>query len=268
MSTLVCFHAHPDDEAIATGGVIAKAAEEGHRVVLVTATKGEHGEVPDGFLSPDEELWQRRMDELHTAANILGVARVEILGYVDSGMMGMPTNESPSSFWKADVIEAASRLADILSEENAEALTVYDDHGNYGHPDHIQVHRVGLRAAAIAGTPRVFEATINRDHIRALLEAAVASDSDSEAEQAREVLESGAAEFGSPQSMINTTVNVRPWVEQKRRALFAHASQVTKDSFFATMPDEAFLAAFGQEWFIRRDPPAGWRGTDLLTPAG
>ena len=147
MATLVTFHAHPDDESIAMGGVISKAADEGHRVVVVVATKGEHGEVEEGFLGPGEELWQRRERETQACAAILGVARVEFLGYVDSGMMGRPENDAPDSFWRADVEEAAARLAAILTEEAADVLTIYDENGNYGHPDHIQVYRVGLRAA-------------------------------------------------------------------------------------------------------------------------
>jgi Uncharacterized proteins, LmbE homologs len=88
MATMVSFHAHPDDECIACGGVIRKASEEGHRVVLVVATRGERGEVPDGFLADGEELWQRRVAETHASAEILGAQRVEFLGYTDSGMMG------------------------------------------------------------------------------------------------------------------------------------------------------------------------------------
>src|SRR3954451_13587316 len=165
MATLVCFHAHPDDECIATAGVMAKAAKDGHRVVLVVATKGEHGEVPDGFLDSGEQLWERRVKETHASAEILGVARVEFLGYTDSGMIGTPENDLPGSFWTADVEEAASRLATIVRDEHAEVMTTYDDHGAYGHPDHIQVHRVGKRAAELAGVDRVYQSTINRDHL-------------------------------------------------------------------------------------------------------
>ena len=172
MATLVSFHAHPDDEAIPTGGTLAKAAKDGHRVVLVFGTKGEHGEVEDGFLEPGETLAERRVKETQRSAEILGAARVEFLGYVDSGMMGTPENDAPNSFWQADIDEAAAKLAAILKEEDADVLTVYDDHGVYGHPDHIQVHRVGVRAAELAGTPRVYESTANRDAlVGGLLEA-------------------------------------------------------------------------------------------------
>ncbi len=137
MATLVTFPAHPDDESIATGGVMAKASDDGHRVVLVVATKGEHGEVDEGILAPGEPLWPRRVQETLACAEILGVAGVEFLGYVDSGMMGTPENDLPGSFRKADVEEAAAGLAAILTEEKADVLTVYDENGNYGHPDHM-----------------------------------------------------------------------------------------------------------------------------------
>ena len=102
---------------------MAKAAEEGHRVVLVVATKGEHGEVAEGYLDDGEELWQRRVAETMASAAVLGVARVEFLGYVDSGMIGTPENELPASFWQADIEEAAARLAAILIDERADILT-------------------------------------------------------------------------------------------------------------------------------------------------
>ena len=133
MGTLVCFHAHPDDEAISTGGTIAQAAAEGHRVVLVVATNGDHGEVPDD-LAPGETLVDRRRTETAASAAALGIDRVVWLGYTDSGMTGWEQNADPNSFMQADVDEAAGRLAEVLREEQADVLTTYDWHGNYGHP--------------------------------------------------------------------------------------------------------------------------------------
>ncbi|MGH1494069.1 MAG: PIG-L deacetylase family protein, partial [Acidimicrobiales bacterium] len=116
MSTLVCFHAHPDDEALSTGGLMAKAAAAGHRVVLVMATKGEQGEPQPGVLDPGEKLWQRRMIELAESAELLGAEPPRYLEYEDSGMMGELTNKNEACFWQADVEEAAQRLAAILTE--------------------------------------------------------------------------------------------------------------------------------------------------------
>ena len=236
MATLVCFHAHPDDESIATGGSMAKAARDGHRVVLVVATKGEHGEVDEGVLEEGEALGERRVMETLASADLLGVERVEFLGYVDSGMIGTPENDLPGSFWTADVNVAAMKLAAILSEENADVLTVYDSDGGYGHPDHIQVHRVGIRAAEIAGTPRVFESTMNRDYIAGLMQT-VRELAGDEADIPDVTEDPG---FGRPDAVITTTVDVGDFVEAKRSSMRAHASQITEQSFFLAMPDEQF----------------------------
>lgn len=267
MGTLISFHAHPDDESIATGGTIARAVDEGHRVVLVFATRGEHGEVPDGFLDDGEALGSRREQETSASAAVLGVHRVDFLGYRDSGMAGEPTNDDPSCFWQADPDEAAARLAGILVEERADVLTVYDDHGGYGHPDHIQVHRVGHHAARLAGTPRVFESTMNRDHLRRLMAEAVAADP----ALAQEVpdVDSDAATFGSPEELITTAVDVRPWLDRKRASMEAHTSQIPADSFFLTMPVDGFARAFGTEWYIQVvGEPASGAGDRLLPDEG
>ena len=263
MATLVTFHAHPDDESIATGGTMARATAAGHRVVLVTATAGDLGEVADGFLAPGETLAERRTAELKAAAEILGVARTEILGYRDSGMVGTPANEDPASFWQADLEEAAARLAAILTEEQADVLTIYDDHGNYGHPDHVQVHRVGVRAAELARVPRVYEATVNRDAFVRLLSQAAE----------RGLLEipdidGVGADMGLPEAELTTVVDVSDYLDVKRAAMAAHASQIGETSFFLAMPPEAFVAAFSSEWYRRRDAggectPGDWE-TDLF----
>jgi LmbE family N-acetylglucosaminyl deacetylase len=259
MATLVCFHAHPDDEAIATGGVMAQAAADGHRVVLVVATRGEEGEVAPGVLAPGEPLAERRVAELGAAAAILGLHRVEFLGYRDSGMMGTPANDDPASFWQADVDEAAGRLAALLGEERAAALTTYDDNGVYGHPDHIQVHRVGGRAAELAGTRRVYETTLDRDVMRARLEEALRTRPNPQVvEMARGMLANGGPHMGVAGSRITTRVDVGKWVGLKRAALTAHASQVPPDSWFLQAPPDEFAQMFGTESFILRGAPAGF----------
>jgi LmbE family N-acetylglucosaminyl deacetylase len=245
MPTLVSFHAHPDDECIACGGVIRKAHEDGHRVVVVIATRGELGEIPDGLLDDGEELWQRRIKETQASVDILGVDRLEFLGYTDSGMMGDATNDQPGTFWTADVEEAAAKLAAILKEENADVLTVYDENGGYGHPDHIRVHRVGMRAAELAGTKRVYQSTINRD--RAI------------AGRGEELPDN----FGKPESEITCAVDVTKYAEVKRAAMRAHASQISEESFFLALPEDKFRYAFGTEWFIREGQGPGITETEL-----
>jgi LmbE family N-acetylglucosaminyl deacetylase len=246
MATAVFFHAHPDDESIATAGTMAGLSAAGHRVVLITATRGELGEVPDGFLAPGETLAHRRALELEAACAVLGVARHEYLGYGDSGMAGEDSNNDPGCFWQADVDEAAERLAAILRAEKADVLTAYDEHGNYGHPDHIQVHRVGLRAGELAGVPRVFMATVNRDNLLALLETA-----DGAALVATQDERPSIDTLGEPEARITTAVDVSAFLDRKRRAMEAHASQISETSFFLSMPAEAFAAVWGTEWYIR-----------------
>ncbi|MEX2292821.1 MAG: PIG-L family deacetylase [Acidimicrobiales bacterium] len=261
MATLVSFQAHPDDESINAGGMLAMAAAAGHRTVLVFATRGEHGEVDDGFLDPGETLGERRTKESHRSAEILGVQRVEFLDYIDSGMIGTPENDHEGSFWTAPLEEAAEKLAAILRDEGADILTVYDSDGGYGHPDHIQVHRVGVRAAELAGTQRVFEGTMNRDHIRRVIAASVAAGG-IPADQVPDV--TSESTFGRPEVLITTAVDVTGHLAKKRASMAAHASQISETSFFLSMPEDAFAAAFGWEWFIRHGVPEGHRDTDLF----
>jgi LmbE family N-acetylglucosaminyl deacetylase len=266
MGTLVCFHAHPDDEAISTGGSIARAAAEGHRVVLVVATNGEHGEQPDD-LTAGESLVDRRRRETAASAAALGINRIVWLGYEDSGMTGWEQNANPASFLKAEVEEAAGRLAEVLVEEDADVVTVYDWHGNYGHPDHIKVHHVGHRAAEMAGTPRVFEATINRDEVVRFVETARERGVRTSPEGEEDFDPNGPSDDGNPLGMaeaeLTLAVDVRAYVGQKRESIACHKSQVTDTSFFLQMPEDVFADVFGTEWFIEkgvepRGPQPGW----------
>jgi LmbE family N-acetylglucosaminyl deacetylase len=266
MPTIVCLHAHPDDEASSTGGTIARAAAEGHRVVLVVATNGDHGEVPDD-LAAGQTLVDRRRLEVQASADVLGISRVVWLGYADSGMTGWEQNGDPLSFHLADVDEAAGRLADVLREEAAEVLTIYDWHGNYGHPDHVKVHHVGVRAGEMVPGVRVLESTMNRTRFAEMMAQAAAIEAFAElGAEDRDFDPEGPADdgnpFGTPESEITLEVDVSEYVELKRAALASHRSQVTDTSFFLQMPTDIFRMAFGKEWFIERDatPPmrVGW----------
>jgi len=248
MATITFFHAHPDDEAIATGGTMASLAEQGHRVILVTATRGELGEVDEGFLDTGETLAERRAVELAEAARVLGTVRQVFLGYEDSGMEGEPSAERPGCFATADLDEASGRLAAILEEESADVLVVYDEHGGYGHPDHVQVHRVGMAAADRAGTPVVYMTTMDRDFMVELRSQAAESESGPD-----DNLE-GAETMGEPSARITTEVDVSPWLSVKRDAMRAHASQISEESFFLSMPADVFATVWGQEWYIRVRP--------------
>lgn len=274
MATIVSFHAHPDDESIATGGLLARAAQAGHRTVLVFATRGELGTPVPGVLADGEQLSLRRTAECYDSARALGVARVEFLGWTDSGMAGDATNDVPWCFWQADVDHASARLATILREEQPDVLTVYDDIGGYGHPDHVQVHRVGMRAGAAAGVPIIAQGTMNRDLIhRAMARAAeLGVDPDTTAARSATAKVAGeqavdevaapadadepAAPFGKSEAELTHWVDVTDQVTAKRASMRAHASQIGPDHFMSSMPDEAFAYVFGSEWFIVEDLPA------------
>ena len=276
MATAVFFHAHPDDEALSTGGTMLLASQAGHRVVLVCATDGSRGETPglDGSEAPTGgDLATIREAELQRAAELLGVHRLVMLGYGDSGMRGDPANEDPDSFWQADVEEAAAALAAILAQEHADLITCYDANGVYGHPDHVMVHRVGVRAAELAGVGLVYEATLHRDHFRAsmkeLMRMAAEAGLDPSAEQDQSEFEAELDEgsIGVDGALITHHVDVRSALDRKRAAMRAHASQIPADSFMVALPDEAFELAFGTEWFIRRGLTAGdAAATDLFAP--
>ena len=292
MATAVFFHAHPDDEAIVTGGTMLLASRAGHRVVAVCATDGSRGLIPgdaderqagetppgngDGQESERarrQRLATTREAELRAAARVLGVHRVETLGYRDSGMAGDPANDDPECFWQADIAEAAHRVAGILIEEDADLLTVYDSNGNYGHPDHIQVHRVGVEAAAVAGVELVYEATLDREQFRTAMVRAM----EMAAEQGLDVgdgnerqqfeAELAAGNVGVDPSVITHEVDVRGVLSRKREAMAAHASQIPADSLLVALGDEALTLVVGTEWYVQRGATrTGLPLGDVFTP--
>lgn len=257
--TLVSFHAHPDDEALFTAGTMAKAAAQGHRVVLVVATDGREGLAAAG-LGRGDALAKRRMAEVQASADALGVARVVHLGYADSGMSGPVPPDPPGRrrFLSADPAEAAQRLAQVLRDERADVLTTYDANGGYGHRDHVRVHRVGALAAELAGTPRVLEATIPRDLIVTLVDLV--------GKVYRFPPDFDPRSFRSsfaPRSAITHTIDVSAYAGAKRAAMAAHASQATADggadrtlAAFLRLPRPVFAAVFSREWFVQSRGPA------------
>jgi LmbE family N-acetylglucosaminyl deacetylase len=266
--TLVTFHAHPDDESLLTAGIMAKAVAEGHRVVLVVATAGEVGEAADAYRSgADGDLGEGRRRELEASAAILGVHRVELLGYRDSGSLAPGVTPEPGTFAAADVDDAAARLAAILDAEHADVLTTYDPNGGYGHPDHLQVHAVGRRAGELAGTPVVLEATINRDLMKVGVDLAQSLGYEIPDDFRPETFE----RWYSPADALTHAVDVSAYIEQKHASMAAHASQATSSTggtrsiaVFLSLPDEYFAMAFGTEWFIDRRRPAGIAADDIF----
>ena len=267
--TIVAFHAHPDDEALLTAGTMARLAAEGHRVVLVLATDGGAG-LAASELRDDGRLGARRLTEARRSADVLGVARVEWLGYADSGSGPEPEPDTPGAvrFCRAPVEEAAERLAAVLRTERADLLVSYDANGGYGHRDHVRVHEVGARAAVIAGTPRVLEATVPRDTIVWAVRAV--------GRGYRFPAEFDPTSFErafSARADITHRIDVRRHVAAKRASMRAHASQATGGGAadvgeggqtgdrtlgaFLRIPRPVYDLVFGREWF--RDPalPAG-----------
>ena len=250
VATVVFLHAHPDDESISTGGSIARLVEEGHRVVLVVGTSGDHGELP-ADIAPGETLVDRRRTETERSCAVLGIHRLVWLGYADSGMTGWDQNSHPNAFMNADLDEAADRLVAVLDEENADVLVGYDWHGGYGHPDHIMVHRVVHRAREKRPGVTLHEATMNRDRVRQRMQTARDAGmlSDEDAWDVDGPADDGNP-FGSLESEISLMVDVRQYAARKKESVKCHASQVTDSSFFLSMPEDAFVESFGWEWFI------------------
>jgi LmbE family N-acetylglucosaminyl deacetylase len=244
--TLVSFHAHPDDEALFTGGTLAGLAAGGHRVVVVTATAGERGLAAD----PGPGLGALRLRELHAAVRELGVARLVTLGYGDSGSdPAVPA--PPGSLCAAPLPQVVARLAEVLAEERADALTIYDPYGGYGHRDHVRVHEAGVAAARLVGTPLVLEATVARESlqrgVRLLNRVGVRPGG---------VRSEDLARAFRPRAEITHEVDVRPWVAAKRRALAAHASQagggpdVRTVALLSRLPGPLGRLVLGREWFV------------------
>ncbi|MFD7733971.1 PIG-L family deacetylase [Kitasatospora phosalacinea] len=269
LGACVFFHAHPDDEALLTGGTMALLAAEGHRVVLVLATAGERGLSADANGGSGLAALRRR--EAAAAAGALGCARLVVLGYGDSGWPPGPTGAAAGAFAGADVERAARRLAAVLRQERARLLTTYDPAGGYGHPDHVQVHRVGARAAELARTPVVLQATFDRARLVRILRLL--------APLRRFAPAADPAVFRhayTPPHLITHRVAVHAHLDAKRRGLAAHASQTTGGdavrtlAFLLRLPRPLFRRALGVEYFVQPgvDPGRGLRHPLEAAPGG
>jgi LmbE family N-acetylglucosaminyl deacetylase len=258
MTTVVAFHAHPDDEVLATGGTLARLAAEGYRVVIVSASDGWMG-------ARTEPGADTRLDELRASAALLGAARVEHLGYADSGQgpVLLPDPPDRQRFVRASVDEAAERLAELIRSEQADLLLSYDACGGYGHRDHVHVHAVGARAAELTGV-RVFEATAPREYVRLVTGALRAL---------RLVvrLDEETQTWFTPRAAITHRVNVRRYARQKQAALAAHRSVVQGTGRFARLmrlllavPAPVFGLVLGREWFAEAGPKTDSRSDDAV----
>jgi N-acetyl-1-D-myo-inositol-2-amino-2-deoxy-alpha-D-glucopyranoside deacetylase len=308
---LLLVHAHPDDECFATGGLIARSIAEGRRVDLVVCTGGEEGEVHDPALDPDEarpRMREIRAVELDCAVAALsshgpGELRLHRLGYRDSGMMGSESNANPECFWQADLEEATGRLVAVVRGARPAVMVTYDANGNYGHPDHINAHRIGvaaMQAAADASrftsagpawaVAKFYEVAFNRDRWTAVMaemkerglklpwdfdaEASASADAEADAEAApdsEEATPETAEEesFGVPEAEITALVDVRAWSSVKRAAMACHRTQAQDFGWLLEMPDDLASRILTPESFVltrwpNRGIAAGLRETSLF----
>src|ERR1700677_3901151 len=272
--TFLAVHAHPDDEASSTGGTYRVLADQGVRTVLVTCTRGEFGDAPGG-IKPDAEghdasdVADLRDGELDKAVEILGISRSVRLGYRDSGMMGWPQNNDPNAFWATPVEDAAARLAAILMEERPQVVVTYNEHGFYGHPDHIQAHRITMSALSLID----YEPTLYFNAIPNSIMAIMRERWEREEREQREadlakgieralepeLSEEDRIEMGTPDDQIGAAIDVSSATDAKYDALAAHHSQVG-ESFWMKMSREEFKQAMGTEWFVRVTNPKGLSG--------
>ena len=274
---MLLVHAHPDDETIGNGATMALYAADGAHVTLVTCTLGEEGEVlvPElAHLAADQEdqLGRHRVDELATAMEALGVRDHRFLGgpgrYRDSGMMGLPTNDRPDTFWQADVDEAALLLVEVVREVRPQVLVTYDENGGYGHPDHIQAHRVAMRAAELAADPAVTAGgepwqvskvywnavpeSWLRDGMRRMRDAGDTTFFDNADPD-------GDLPLGTPDDLVTTAIDATSHVDAKLAAMRAHATQITVDGPFFALSNNVGQKAFGTEYFTLVKGPSGHR---------
>jgi N-acetyl-1-D-myo-inositol-2-amino-2-deoxy-alpha-D-glucopyranoside deacetylase len=282
---LLLVHAHPDDESIGTGATMAKYAAEGAGVTLVTCTLGELGEIippelADLAWDKENKLGQYRIGELDAACAALGVKDHRFLGgaghWHDSGMMGTPSNDWDGSFWRADVDEAAGALLAIIGEVRPQVLVTYDANGFYGHPDHIQAHRVAWRAFELAdGLVSKFYATAVPKSVLSEGIKAFRQQRNQQGDESAEEASGTKAEqpdrgsgflavdsvddlpFGVPDDQVTTRIDGTAYLDAKVAALRAHASQIAVDSPFFALSDRVGQRAFGVEYYTLLAGPRG-----------
>jgi mycothiol S-conjugate amidase len=249
--TLMAIHAHPDDESSKGSGTMARYADEGVRVVLVCATRGEEGDILNPRMDKPgikERMAELREAELATAGDILGIDRIYHLGFRDSGMPGSEANKRPEAFANADPDEVVRKLVEIIRTERPQVVLGYDESKGYEHPDHVRVHELGTRAFYEAGDPEkwpdagrawqpaklYYFATFTKDRMKTLNDAAVAEGIETPFAGWLEQWD----EMGFEEPEITTQINVADYIERRSKALLAHATQIDPDGFWFAIPDE------------------------------
>ena len=258
--TLMAVHAHPDDEASSTGGVLAKYGDEGVRTILVTCTNGEFGDTPGG-VKPGEDghdeqaVAQIRLAELRESCKHLGVTELELLGYHDSGMPDWEYKNRPDAFCNVPWAEVAGRIGALIERYRPQVVISYDPEGAYQHPDHVHAARCAAAAAAGTGIPaKFYQTAMRRSDWRKLWDTL--REQGVEVPDVREIPPDMLRKIEERESRITTNIDIMAVLDRKRAALLAHASQI-RDSWFNKIPPEIGAQVFGRECFIRATDTTG-----------
>jgi LmbE family N-acetylglucosaminyl deacetylase len=258
--TLMAVHAHPDDEASSTGGVLALYSDQGIRTVVVTCTNGEFGDAP-GQVKPgqeghdEQEVAQLRLDELRQSCKILGVSNLELLGYHDSGMPDWEYKNRPEAFCNIPLDVVAGRIAGLMATYQPQVVVSYDPNGLYQHPDHVHAALAAAAAAEQSGIPsKFYQSALRGSDWRKVWEAL--RELGAEVPDEREFTEEQRQQAEEAERRITTNIDISTVLDRKREALFAHASQI-QDSWFSKLPPEIATSVFGRESFIRVSDTSG-----------
>jgi len=257
--TLLAVHAHPDDETISTGGILARYSAEGVRTIVVTCTTGDLGEVSDGGLLGDSGVGALRQHELARAMAVLGVQRNVNLGYGDSGMPGWPENHRRGAFFATRLEEAVERLLPILEQERPQVVVTYDATGGYGHPDHVKTHQVAIAAFRRAAPAHAVKLYFIRYPMRWSREfvAALRAEGIPAPSSAPTGANAGpdVTEVGVPDQLVTTAIDVASYVPKKRAALACHQSQMPSSHFLLRMSPDLAARLWAREYFSREAGP-------------
>lgn len=237
------------------GGTLARYSAEGVRTIVVTCTLGELAMIFEPSLV-GQDVATVRGQELQAATRALGVSRTVQLGYLDSGMAGVPENRRPGAFFMADLNEAASKVQALIEEERPQVVVTYDETGGYGHPDHVKAHQVAVAAfcgCSDAARPERlyfirFPLSWSREFVRSLREAGI--DAPGSAASGADA-GSGVVDIGVSDELVTTAVDVRRYVHQKQRAVASHRSQWPTDHFVRRIPPDLAQRLWAYEYFSR-----------------
>ncbi len=258
--TLMAVHAHPDDEASSTGGVLATYSDQGVRTVVVTCTNGEFGDAPGGIKPgqdghDEQEVAQLRLTELRESAKILGVTDLEPLGYHDSGMPDWDYKDRPDAFCNIPTADVAARIGALIERYRPQVVITYDNQSPYQHPDHVHASEAAVAAVAATGIPaKLYLVAMRGSDFQKIWD--VLRELGEDVPDTRNITPEMRQQMAESEQRITTTIDIRPVLSRKRDALFAHGSQI-RESWFSKIPPDLAEATFGRESFIRVSDTTG-----------